>query len=249
VSGGPRALAPVCAIVLLGGLLCAAVAQLPASTAPPPPGARLSTSVSVHERHVTNTVAGVNFDLRALDTLGEELILFVAAVGAALLLRARRAERATERADETAGRRRTDIPGPVRALGAALVAPGLVFGAYVVAHGHLTPGGGFQGGAIVASALLLVFVAGQVIPGGIRGSLAVVELADAVGAVGFALVALGGLVFSGAALANFIALGVSGQLLSGGTILVLEVTVGMEVAGAVTLVLAELLDQSLLREA
>ena len=61
------------------------------------------------------------------------------------------------------------------------------------------------------------------------------------------LVAVGGLVFGAAALANFLALGVSGQLLSGGTILVLQVAVGVEVTGAVALILTELLDQSLLR--
>lgn len=33
-----------------------------------------------------------------------------------------------------------------------------VFGCYVVLHGHLSPGGGFQGGVLVASAILLVFL-------------------------------------------------------------------------------------------
>ena len=33
-----------------------------------------------------------------------------------------------------------------------------VYGAYVVLHGHLSPGGGFQGGVLVASAILLVFL-------------------------------------------------------------------------------------------
>ncbi len=35
----------------------------------------------------------------------------------------------------------------------------LVFGFYVIMHGHLTPGGGFQGGAVVASAFALLLVA------------------------------------------------------------------------------------------
>ena len=34
----------------------------------------------------------------------------------------------------------------------------VVFGFYVIAHGHLSPGGGFQGGAIVASAFALLLV-------------------------------------------------------------------------------------------
>ena len=35
----------------------------------------------------------------------------------------------------------------------------LIYGLYVIAHGHLTPGGGFQGGAIVASACAMILVA------------------------------------------------------------------------------------------
>lgn len=34
-----------------------------------------------------------------------------------------------------------------------------IYGLYVIAHGHLTPGGGFQGGAIVASGLAMIVVA------------------------------------------------------------------------------------------
>ncbi len=34
-----------------------------------------------------------------------------------------------------------------------------IFGAYVVSHGHLTPGGGFQGGATIAGAGILFLVA------------------------------------------------------------------------------------------
>ena len=35
----------------------------------------------------------------------------------------------------------------------------LIYGLYIIAHGHLTPGGGFQGGAVVASALAMILVA------------------------------------------------------------------------------------------
>jgi energy-converting hydrogenase B subunit I len=35
----------------------------------------------------------------------------------------------------------------------------VIYGLYVIAHGHLTPGGGFQGGAIVASACAMILVA------------------------------------------------------------------------------------------
>jgi multicomponent Na+:H+ antiporter subunit B len=228
------------AVAVLAGLLATAVTQLPRPDAPPPRSAKLSTSVAVHERHVTDTVAGVTFDMRGLDTLGEELILFAAALGASVLLRAQRSE------DEDEAERPAPLPGPARALAYALVGPTLVFGAYIVSHGHLTPGGGFQGGVILASALLLAYVGGHVLPSEAVQEVSGLEVFHALGAAAFALVAVGGLVFAGAALANFIALGISGHLLSGGTILVLEVAVGVEVAAATALILTEFLDQTLL---
>jgi multicomponent Na+:H+ antiporter subunit B len=47
----------------------------------------------------------------------------------------------------------------VRTIARILVPVILVFGGYVILHGHLTPGGGFQGGAVAASAVALVLVA------------------------------------------------------------------------------------------
>jgi len=47
----------------------------------------------------------------------------------------------------------------VRTITRILLPISLVFGGYVVMHGHLTPGGGFQGGAVAASGLALVIVA------------------------------------------------------------------------------------------
>jgi multicomponent Na+:H+ antiporter subunit B len=118
---------------------------------------------------------------------------------------------------------------------------------YVVTHGQLTPGGGFQGGVILAGALLLVYAAGQVVALERVRPVALVEVAEATGALAFALVALGGIVFSGALLANFLGLAPMGSLLSGGTIPVLSAATGVEVTGALTLILTEFLDQALLR--
>jgi len=47
----------------------------------------------------------------------------------------------------------------VRTISRVLLPVGLAFGGYVIMHGHLTPGGGFQGGAVAASALAMVIVA------------------------------------------------------------------------------------------
>jgi multicomponent Na+:H+ antiporter subunit B len=134
-------------------------------------------------------------------------------------------------------------------VGAVLVGPVLVLGGYVVTHGHLTPGGGFQGGVILAAALLLVYAAGQLVALERVRPIDLVEAVEATGALAFALIALGGLIFSGALLANFLATGTLGDLLSAGTIPVLSVATGIEVTAALTLILSELLDQALLGDA
>jgi multicomponent Na+:H+ antiporter subunit B len=221
--------------------LALALGGRPGVGVPHGPIARSVRVVLAHVRQAANAVNGVTYDLRATDTLGEELILFVAALGAAVLLRAGRGDK--PEGDD-------DMPPPsdaLRVVGAVLVGPVLVLGGYVVSHGHLTPGGGFQGGVILAAALLLVYTAGQLVALERVRPIDLVEAVEATGALAFALVALGGLVFSGALLANFLATGTLGDLLSAGTIPVLSVATGIEVTAALTLILSELLDQTLVR--
>jgi len=47
----------------------------------------------------------------------------------------------------------------VRTISNQLILLVLIFGLYIIMHGHVTPGGGFQGGAIVASGAALIIVA------------------------------------------------------------------------------------------
>jgi multicomponent Na+:H+ antiporter subunit B len=236
-------------LVALAALAVWGVTGLPSFGHPRGPYATDSVPAMVQERHVSNTVVGITFDLRGIDTLGEELILFSAALGSTLLLRAQRREGRVEEAAQRADEQRTRMPPSLRAAGAYLVGPALMLAVYVIAHGNLTPGGGFQGGVIGAAALLLVYAAGQMVALEHVRPVALVELAEAVGAAAFVLVAIGGMVFATVAMANFLGFGTTGSLLSGGTIPVLNVAVGIEVTGAVTLIITEFLDQALLREA
>ena len=241
MSRRARTLLAVAALAGLALVLAVALHGLPGVGDPHGPNARSVPVVLAKERHAANAVNGVTYDLRATDTLGEELILFVAALGAAVLLRAGRGE-------QGGGDTEDDTPptsGALRVVGAVLVGPVLVLGGYVVTHGHLTPGGGFQGGVILAAALLLVYAAGQLVALERVRPIDLVEAVEATGALAFALVALGGLIFSGALLANFLATGTLGELLSAGTIPVLSVATGIEVTAALTLILSELLDQTL----
>jgi multicomponent Na+:H+ antiporter subunit B len=247
VSAGVRRATALAALAVLGVLCAWAVTGLPDFGHPRGPYATEAVRLMLEHRHVTNTVVGVTFDLRGIDTLGEELILFCAGVGSTLLLRVHRAEGRVAEAAEEAEAVRTQMPGSLRALGALLVGPVLLLGAYVIAHGHLTPGGGFQGGVILTAALLLVYAAGQVLALERVRPVELVEVTEAVGAVAFVLMAVGGLVFASAAMENFLPAGTQGTLLSGGAIPIFNVAVGVEVAGATTLILTEFLDQALLR--
>jgi multicomponent Na+:H+ antiporter subunit B len=116
-----------------------------------------------------------------------------------------------------------------------------------VVHGALTPGGGFQGGVILAGALLLVYTAGQVVAVERVRPVSLVEVTDAVGAAAYMIVAIGGLVLGAAVMDNWLPTGTTGSLLSGGIVPVLSIAVGVEVTAAVTLILSEFVDQMLLR--
>jgi len=235
------------ALAALGALLVWAVTGLADFGHPRGPYATAGVDLMLKERHVDNTVVGVTFDLRGIDTLGEELILFCAALGATLLLRSQRGEGRAEEAAERSEAERPRIPPSLRAAGAYLVGPTLMLAVYVIAHGYLTPGGGFQGGVIAAAALLLVYAAGQLVAIERVRPVALVELAEAVGAAAYVLVAIGGIVFAAVAMGNFLGFGTEGSLISGGTIPVLNAAVGVEVTGALTLILTEFLDQALMR--
>jgi multicomponent Na+:H+ antiporter subunit B len=241
-----RVLFLVAAVAVAGGLVWA-FAGLPRSGNYHGVYGLTMQRVALAQRHATDLVSSLTFDHRGFDTLGEEFILFVSATGCVVLLRAQRDERSVERAAERAEARAAEVSSPLRALGAGLLAPVLVLGGYIVTHGHLTPGGGFQGGVILAAGVVLVFIAGQLFALRRVRPIPAVELGEAIGAAGFALIAVGGMIFGVAALDNFLPLGTPNQLLSAWTIPLLNVSVGVEVAGAFTLAVSEFLDQALRR--
>jgi multicomponent Na+:H+ antiporter subunit B len=215
---------------------------------PGPYGIQLQ-KVGVEQRKATNLVSSTTFDYRGFDTMGEEFILFAAATGLAVLLRAQRGEREDEEEaeDHPADRRGQDTSDALRVVAIPAAGALIVLGLYVVAHGALTPGGGFQGGIVLAAVPILVYLAGQALFARKLSPMGVGDVLEAVGAAAFVCIGVGGLIAGVAFLYNFVPLGTQGSLLSGGTIPLLNVAVGVEVAGAVTLVFSEFLDQRLLR--
>jgi multicomponent Na+:H+ antiporter subunit B len=196
---------------------------------------QILNSVAGSERHVTNVVSAIVFDYRGFDTLAEEFILFGAVMGVALLLREARDDRERPR-DEV----RSDA---VRAAGLALVGPTIVLGLYIVAHGTLTPGGGFQGGVALSGGLVLLYAAGAYRAYRAATPQGLVDAAEGVGAGGYVTVGIAGLVAGAAFLENFVGLGTKGELVAGGTIPILNAASGLAVAAAVVLLFHEFLEE------
>lgn len=135
----------------------------------------------------------------------------------------------------------------VRTVAAILLVPVVIMGLYVIAHGHITPGGGFQGGTVVATSLALMLVAfgGEEFKKTVRKEmLVVVEGIGLLTFIGAAILGLGTTFFanflanSGLLFGNKIAFGVNqGFIYTSGTIAVMNFAVGTEVAVGLSLVL------------
>jgi multicomponent Na+:H+ antiporter subunit B len=245
VSDRGRLLLFLPAAALLFAVLLIGVGGLPGFGHYAGPYGFVLNGVAVTERHATDLVAAVNFDYRGFDTLGEEFILFAAVVGVIVILRQLRGESQsphTEKADE---HRFGGASDALRGFALAMIATLFAVGGYIVAHGHLTPGGGFQGGVIFATGAFLVFVAGEYLALKRIAPHKLVEAGEAAGAAGYALVGLGGLLFAGSFFKNFLDLGKPGDLLSAGTIFLSSVPVALEVSGAFLLIWSEFLDQAI----
>jgi multicomponent Na+:H+ antiporter subunit B len=196
------------------------------------------------ERHVTNMVSAVNFDYRGFDTLGEEFMLLCAVTGVTVLLRGARGEQLSARPGVVEGRpirRRSDgVVMICRAMGGLT----MLFGLYVVLHAMTTPGGGFQGGVILASGALLVFLGD-----GYRAWRRLVrsetmDAAEGLGAALYASCGFASMTLGQPFLRNILPLGQPRDLFSGGLMLVENAGVALAVAGGFAVLFIEFLEET-----
>jgi multicomponent Na+:H+ antiporter subunit B len=218
--------------LLFLGLYCFAARNLPTWGDYRGPYGTYITNLTVYERHATDVVNAINYDYRAFDTLGEEFILFTAVLGVMLLLR--REEGETRPAGGVEDRPRLSISVRAALLPALLVT--IVFGFYIGLHGQLTPGGGFQAGVILASGILLVYIAENTESFKRITSHVTTEVVEAAGAGSYALIGVVSLLFGVPLLTNFMPLGKTGDVFSSGTIALISACVGVEVTAAFLLV-------------
>ena len=195
------------------------------------------------------TEKGADSLIRGFDTLGEEFILFVSVMGAIVLLREQHEKKREMRPDALTPRRVVGPSDAIRVWTLAMTGPTVLFGLYMVLHGQLTPGGGFQGGVILATAPLLIYLAESFDVFKRVTSSPLIEVTEAIGAAGYAIIGILGCIIGTWFLQNVLPLGEQNEpnWLSGGTVPLINFAVGVEVAAGFTLLLAAFL-QSLLSE-
>jgi multicomponent Na+:H+ antiporter subunit B len=190
------------------------------------------------QRQMANAVTATVFDYRGFDTLGEELILLAAASATALLLREVRQANVEGVVDGV----RSDA---VRGAGVVSAVVVFVLGLQVVAHGFLTPGGGFQGGVVLAAAFVLVFLAVEYRAFARLTRSEHAESAEGLGAAAFVGLALLAPALGLAFLQNFLPHGTFGRVLSGGSGPLVNWASGVAVAGAFLVVFGEYLQEAM----
>ena len=187
----------------------------------------------VEETGATNIVAGMILDYRAFDTFGESNVLFLAVICVVMLLKKDKyntteAEEREQKEDDMFEKQDANII--LKRIANLLIPLLFLFGIYVVLNGHISPGGGFSGGAIIGAGLVLY--------ASVNGQQKIqkfftykIFVRINVGCLLTYCVLKGYSFFTGAnPLPNIIPKGVPGALLSGGLILPLNICVGMIVA-------------------
>jgi len=189
--------------------------------------------------HATaNAVSSVNLDQRGFDTMAEESILIASVLAVATLLR--KDDEEDEIREEEGGR----VLDSTLLMGWIMLPTSVVVGLDVVAHGQLTPGGGFQGGVVLGTAIHLLYVAGRYPMLQRVRPVRVFEWGEAIGTAAFACIGIAGSLAAAAFLGNFLAYGSFGTLFSSGTVELLNGAVGVEVASGVIVVVSRFLDQA-----
>ena len=187
-----------------------------------------------------NLVTAVVVTYRGLDTLGEVTVLFISAAGVGLLLRRTRRNQDDDegleqgdREEETAIKHKpaSEIVETATELLLPMV---ILFGVYVFMNGHLSPGGGFQGGAIIASGTMFLLLA---LPESHISRL-MIAITESMSGFSYVVVGVLGVVLAGGFLDNRIMdLGTYGSLFSAGAIPLIYLLVGLKVGFELSAVL------------
>ncbi len=168
-----------------------------------------------------NIVTAIVADYRSFDTLGEITVLFVSSLGIALLLGG-------------ISKKRLELnfkPNFMLRVGSrALFGIILMTGVFVTVHGHLTPGGGFPGGTMIASSILLLYLADDEFRTKVTGFKVLESIAGSL----YVIIGLVGLFMFDYFLVNFLDNGILGELFSAGIIPIIYVLIGLKVGSEIS---------------
>lgn len=182
---------------------------------------------NVQEVGAANLVTAVVVTYRGLDTLGEVTILFITAAIIGLFFKVQ----LTNKEEEDEGHGVSEIFDTASRVLTPII---FLVGIYVFINGHLTPGGGFQGGAIIASAFVLMLLVGEKE----RFTSKLFTFLESVSGVMFIFLGILGILLAGGFLDNRIMeMGTFGTLFSAGAIPLIYIFVGLKVGSELSNIL------------
>ena len=169
-----------------------------------------------------NVITGILLTYRGFDTLGEVAVLFMVAAGVGLVLGGSGQPRGSAEVSEPA-----TPSSEIVQSGAEILFPLIaIFAAYIIMNGHLSAGGGFQGGAVIASGVMLLLLAKPQY----QLHLGFLSMTESLAGALFVLVGVAGLIVAGGFLDNrVLPLGEFGAFYSAGAIPILSVLLGIKV--------------------
>ncbi|SFV55751.1 putative Na(+) H(+) antiporter subunit B [hydrothermal vent metagenome] len=182
---------------------------------------------------VANAVTTVVVYFRGFDTLGEIAVLFIASLGIGLMLHSSNFRDISK-----------EDSNFMLKVGGRLLSPIIfIFGMYIMIYGHLSVGGGFQGGVIIASGVLLLLISSN----GFNISHKFVEIFETLAGVSYVIIGLIGLVILDSFLGNFLPHDISqmGLLLSGGIIPIIYIIVGIKVGSEMSVIVDNMLKRDI----
>ena len=182
-----------------------------------PDGRKVVYGETGYEEGSANLVTSIVVNYRAFDTLLEVIILFASTAGVLLLMGKRKRTGYRESSPIV----KTAIP----VINLFVIVTGII----IMIQGHLTPGGGFAGGAVVASGVILSLLAFKY-----KARKSVFLILESIGGLGILTVGLLGLFLKSSFLENFLPLGPIGGFFSSGIVLILYILIGLKVLSEIS---------------
>ena len=220
-------------ILLMTALMLYMVAKLPiVGTVDRPVNnevAQVYIENGIQDTGAVNVVTGMILNYRAFDTFGETCVLFIATTCVMVLLMK---EEEKIREDKTLNDRLYEPKNDIilQKVAFVLVPMIFIFGIYIIFNGHLSPGGGFSGGALIGAGMILYASAYGFDRMQKFFNEETYKIVKVTALVTYCIVITYYLYMGANNLDNHISLGVPGMIFSAGIILWLNLFVGTEVA-------------------